>query len=165
MIEDNTRRSRERRDTSEFDIPTFSINTSVDVDEPRPHQSRRQHQEALRKKQKRRQKRARRLRALMGVRFWMRATIVIAILLCMVFWAKFALVYDIPEDIHTPGLTNVAAYVTVKPWWFGPPVFDLGQTVAERQRPYLSAEDALLQGLGRYSGIVLEPEYVWILKR
>jgi hypothetical protein len=135
------------------------------ADEVRPHQSRRQHQAAIRRREKRKQSRSRRLRALIGIRFWTRTAIGFVILLCLVFWAKFAVVYDIPQDLSMTGLSGVSAYVTEKPWWFGPPAFDLHQTEETRLQPYLTPEDALLQGLGRYSAVVLQPTYVWVLKR
>lgn len=134
------------------------------VSDFRPHQSRRQHQEALRRRQKRRQSRSRRLRALIGIKFWTRTAVGLVILLCLVFWAKFAVVYDIPQNLTPSGLSSVSAYVTVKPWWFGPPAFDLLQTEETRNQPYLTPEEALLQGLGPYDAVVLQPTYVWVLK-
>lgn len=135
------------------------------MNEERPHQNRRQHQEALRRRQKRRQARSRRLRAVLGFRFWTRAAIAVFLLLCTVFWARFALVYDIPGNVTLTNLSNMTAYVTVKPWWFGPPAFDLAQTQAAHTAPYLSAKDALLEGLGRYRAVVLQPSYVWVMKK
>ncbi|WP_054970408.1 hypothetical protein [Alicyclobacillus ferrooxydans] len=129
------------------------------------YQSRRQYQESLRRRQKRRQARMRRLRALMGVRFWTRAAITIGIGICLVFWAKFAFVYDIPTNFQASGLSNLSAYVTLKPWWFGPPAFDLLQTETSNLQPYLSPDESLLQGLGRYSAVVTHPDFIWVMKR
>lgn len=136
--------------------------------ENRPHRSRRKHQAALKRKRSRRQARVRRLkavRAVLGLRFWTRATVGLVIALALVFWAKFALVYDIPQDLAVPQLQNVAAYITTKPWWFGPPVFDLANIEQTQERPYMTDVDALIEGLGRYQHVVLSPTFVWTMGR
>ena len=160
MTDDFPRR-RNRNNLQRYESP---------VSEQRPddfgiYQSRRQYQASLRRRQKRRQARIRRLQAIMGVRFWTRTAMIIGIGICVVFWAKFAFVYDIPADIELPGLSNLSAYVTLKPWWFGPPAFDLLQTETSDLQPFLTPDDSLLQGLGRYSAVVLQPDFIWVLKR
>lgn len=134
----------------------------------RPHRSRRSHQASLQRRRNRRRTRARRLRklrALVGLRFWARACVVVVIALSVAFWAKFALVYNIPTDIQINNSARVSAYVTLKPWWFGPPAFDLAGIAAVNVQPYLTPENAVLNGLGRYAGVVKSPVYIWVLKR
>ncbi|MCL6452832.1 MAG: hypothetical protein K6T78_04280 [Alicyclobacillus sp.] len=99
------------------------------------------------------------------MQFWTRAAVVLAIGVLVAFWAKFAFVYDIPDSLDSGTLAGVAAYVTVKPWWFGPPAFDLGETVQTVGDPYMTPLDALFQGLGRYAGVVEHPVFVWVLSR
>lgn len=81
--------------------------------------------------------------------------------LCFAFWAKFAAVYDVPTFAQTGPLTHVSAYVAVKPWWFGPPVFDLGQYTGTDAAFLVDPTAILLSRLGRYHGIVVGPQMVW----
>ncbi|MBX5435801.1 MAG: hypothetical protein IRZ33_01135 [Alicyclobacillaceae bacterium] len=140
----------------------------------RPHGTRRRHQEALsrarRRRRKRRRARLRRvrvLRALRTARFWVRAGIALTSLACVAFWSKFAFVYDIPGYAAQGRLTGISAYVTVKPWWFGPPVFNLkayGTLPGDRfstTNPYA----VMVAKLGRYDAVVLEPRFVWVKPR
>lgn len=134
----------------------------------RPHRSRRYHQASLKRRNNRRRARVRRLktlRALVSLEFWTRALIVVVIGICFAFWAKFALVYNVPPDLRLNNLGSISAYVTLKPWWFGPPVFDLDNIAATNEQPYLTTTNALIQGLGRYVAVVENPVYIWVLKR
>lgn len=138
------------------------------MEEERPRYSRRRYQKTLKRRRRRRQSRVRRLkalRALIGLRFWTRATTFLFIALCVAFWAKFAVVYDIPRNIGYPSLVSVSAYVTAKPWWFGPPAFDLESTAESNAAPYLSTTDAINEGLGRYVEVVSQPVFIWVMKR
>ncbi|MCL6516025.1 hypothetical protein [Alicyclobacillus sp.] len=140
----------------------------------RPDGDRRRHQarlaKARRQRQRRRARRRRRLRwmrVLLSLRFWTRTAIVFVFVLAVGFWAKFAVVYDIPDYARQGVLTGVRAYVTVKPWWFGPPLFDLGD---------YGPRDAgagdwganpwrwMVTQLGRYQDVVVHPQIVWVDK-
>ncbi|MFD1675975.1 hypothetical protein [Alicyclobacillus fodiniaquatilis] len=142
------------------------------VQEPRPL-SRREHQQVLAQKRKRRQKRRkarlrklRFYRSLRNLRFWFRAVIVLFIGLCIAFWARFAFVYDIPQYAMDRLPSQVVCYVTVKPWWFGPPVFDIGHyatqdpSIPTSYQPY----QMLLMNLGKYQSILEHPEFIWTLR-
>lgn len=141
----------------------------------RPHETRRRHREAMerarlrrRKRRKARLRRIRTLRAIRSLRFWSKAGVAAVCILGVVFWAKFALVYNIPSYAQRGPLTNVRMYVTSKSWWFGPPVFDLQDTYGTsnytgdlfNRDPYLN----LVTELGRYQDIILEPNFVWVSK-
>ncbi|GMA63658.1 hypothetical protein GCM10025859_40980 [Alicyclobacillus fastidiosus] len=117
-----------------------------------------------------RQARLRRLRVLKSVRslrFWTRVTVALFVLLCIAFWARFAFVYDIPSVVQGDLPPGVMAYVTVKPWWFGPPVFDLGQYVPEKVdgASVYDPSEMFLMNLGRYSAVVEQPQFIWTLQR
>jgi len=140
----------------------------------RPHGDRRHHQRLLEKqrqrRRRRRQARVRRLRLFRGIRtakFWSQFTTFMMGLLLVTFWAKFAVVYNIPDYAKRGPLVGVQAYVAVKPWWFGPPMFDV-EGYAWPPEQGLSLEDPyqyLLQSLGRYQGVLLQPVFVWIQRR
>jgi len=133
--------------------------------------NRKTHQKALQKRRrrlrKRRQNRIRQIRVMRAARtarFWSRVGLVAATMLSLAFWAKFAIVYDIPTYAQHGALGGgVQAYVTVKPWWFGPPAFDLANynaddSIAEIGDPYAY----MLLRIGRYDAVVLDPQIVWI---
>ncbi|RIV20125.1 hypothetical protein D2Q93_12050 [Alicyclobacillaceae bacterium I2511] len=139
----------------------------------RPHQTRRAHLQAVararRRQRQRRRARIRRirvLRLLLSMRFWMRTATTFAVLIGVAFWAKFALVYNIPSYVQQGSLVGVVAYVTVKPWWFGPPVFDLdAYTMGTSAGVGTDDYGYLLLRLDRYQSIVTHPEWVWVLAR
>lgn len=140
-------------------------------DTTRPHTHRKFHQRVLgrqrRRRRRRRQIRIRRLRllrALRSAKFWSRASVGSALALCIVFWARFAFVYDVPTFLRTGPLTGVSAYIVVKPWWFGPPVFDLGAyaTLPGENAELSNPRDLLMTNLGHYLPILLTPSFVWM---
>ncbi|WP_067622137.1 hypothetical protein [Alicyclobacillus acidiphilus] len=123
-------------------------------------------EERRRRRNRRRRARLRRLqvmKSLRSIQFWLRVLGFAVIGLCIVFWARFAFVYDIPSFAAVGLPPHVQAYVAVKPWWFGPPVFDIGnydgidnwQWVAN---PY----QYLIYHMGRYASILSHPHFVWI---
>lgn len=139
----------------------------------RPHESRRRHQNALgrarRRRRHRRQVRIRRIRlwkALRSARFWGRTTSVLVTVLSLTFWAKFAFVYDIPGYAERGTLSDVQMYVTVKPWWFGPPVFDVANfgPGPHHMVDNTTAYSMLLDKLGKYEDVLLHPSFVWMSK-
>lgn len=103
-------------------------------------------------------------RMLYTTRFWTRASIVLIICLAAVFWAKFAYIYDIPASASANSLGHAKAYVTVKDWWFGPAIFDLGTYQSYPIPSELSSNPyaVLLDNLGRYKTVVEKPNYVWV---
>lgn len=140
----------------------------------RPDGSRRRHQERLARERRRRRKRRRArlrrlrlLRTLLSLRFWTRTGVAFAGVAAVAFWAKFAFVYDIPDYAQQGVLTGVRAYVTVKPWWFGPPLFDLGAYGPPASNPGLweaNPWQRMVSQLGRYQDVVVHPEIVWVEK-
>lgn len=87
-------------------------------------------------------------------------TCLVAIIVMMFsFWAKFAVVYNIPTDLQTGSLQHVQGYIVFKSWWFGPPVFNL--------RKYtnidpLNPDASLATDLQNYRDIITNPsEIVW----
>lgn len=84
--------------------------------------------------------------------------------LCIAFWARFAFVYDIPGYARAPLPAHVTAYVTVKPWWFGPPVFDVGHYAAKGDELDIVANpnSYLLMKLGKYDAILEHPQFIWV---
>ncbi|MCF8565680.1 hypothetical protein LLE49_13225 [Alicyclobacillus tolerans] len=135
--------------------------------------SRREHQEQLarqrRRRRKRRKARLRRLRMVRAVRsaqFWTRFLTGAVGVLALVFWAKFAYVFNIPPIASQGALSGVESYVTVKTWWFGPPAFDLAQ-YADPYPPGITPADShpyqtMLDALGRYQSVVVHPNFVWV---
>lgn len=142
------------------------MNEHVDVE----RHSRKAYQKALQKRRRRlrrrRQNRIRKIRMIRVFRtakFWTRTAVAVATILFLAFWAKFAVVYNIPTYAKRGPLTGVQAYVTVKPWWFGPPTFNLAgyeQEVGDIQirDPYA----VLLLEVGRYDAVILSPRFVWV---
>lgn len=137
--------------------------------------SRKDYQRLLAKRRqrwnRRRRARLRRLRMVKSLRsleFWSRAGVVFIAAVCVAFWARFAVVYDIPSYASHALPAHVLAYVTVKPWWFGPPAFDIGQygTVspdiasATIGDPYRY----LILHMGKYEAVLDHPKFVWILR-
>ncbi len=142
------------------------------TDTVRPHLNRRSHQLALARQKRRRRKRRlarglriRVLKAVRSIRFWIRFTTFVAGLLSLAFWARFAVVYDIPRYVEQGALANVDMYITVKPWWFGPPLFDLGKYGVSSIKS-LTAEpyQVLLDQLGNYAAVVESPQFVWVAR-
>jgi len=69
----------------------------------------------------------------------------------LAFWAKFALVYNLPAYVQVGSLQNVQAYVVYKSWWFGPPSFNLSDYHnIDPDNPELS----LIIQLDRYRDII-----------
>jgi len=132
--------------------------------------NRKAHQRVLARKRKRLRKR-RRLRvrrvkfwrAIRSTLFWTNVSCYLIIFMAIVFWAKFAFVYNIPSYVQRGNLQNVSMYVAVKPWWFGPPVFDLKSydnhtfiaTVSQRQ-------NMLFRKLDKYQQIITQPRLIWV---
>ncbi|GMA50775.1 hypothetical protein GCM10025857_21320 [Alicyclobacillus contaminans] len=84
-------------------------------------------------------------------------------MLLLVFWAKFAFVYHIPEYAEQGPLVHAEWYITVKPWWFGPPVFDLASYAPNADDQGLTHPYAyLLNQLGKYAAILEAPQPVWV---
>lgn len=144
-------------------------------DDPfRPHGDRRRHQQLLarqrRQRRKRRRARVRRLRFLRGLRtakFWSSFATYMLILILVVFWAKFAFVYDIPAYAQRGPLVGVQDYVTTKPWWFGPPIFDI-QSYSTPPAQDLNLEHPyqfLVESLGRYQDVLIAPQFVWMQRQ
>lgn len=82
-------------------------------------------------------------------------------LVLLVFWAKFAIVYGVPVFLDQGSLSGASAYVVLKSWWFGPPLFNLSEFVVPGA---LNQAHALANQLGRYAEIVTNPGeivYVW----
>ncbi|MDI9259688.1 hypothetical protein [Alicyclobacillus sendaiensis] len=127
---------------------------------------RRKRMEKARKRRKRRRRRrmrrVRMWRAIRSLRFWTRALAAFAVALMFAFWARFAYVYDIPAYVAPYLPPHVTAYVTVKSWWFGPPVIDVAAYEPDFgalsvSNPY----DVLLQNMGTYASVVSHPRIVW----
>lgn len=136
----------------------------------RPHASRRRHQAVLhrahRRRRQRRRARVRRirfLRVIRSARFWGKSALTLTVLAAVVFWAKFGLVYDIPDYAKIGPLSHIQAYVTVKPWWFGPPVFDVASygPGSDHAVDNSTAYSLLLNRIGKYQGVLLNPDFVW----
>lgn len=139
----------------------------------RPHSSRRRHQAALnrerRQRWKRRRARLQRIRlwkTIRNARFWGRTALVLVLLCTLVFWSKYAIVYDIPDFAQRSRLAHVQMYVTEKPWWFGPPVFDVSSygPASDQLVDNTTAYSLLLDKLGRYQDVLLYPRFVWVSK-
>lgn len=122
------------------------------------------HRRRVRKRRRSRVRRVRFLRSLRTTRFWTRVFVVTVCLLMLAFWSKFAFVYNIPSYAQRGELDNVKAYVTVKPWWFGPPIFNLEQTSLYPLRLTVIGNqyDVLLQNLGKYQSILQQPQFIWV---
>ena len=112
-----------------------------------------------RNRQRRRAKRLR-LRRRLKVRraMWLTGigAVVVVFLAALVFWAKFAVVYNIPVFVRNGALIHAHAYIVFKSWWFGPPEFNLGHYPVDENAPWSS----LATELGRYRGIVTNPSEV-----
>jgi hypothetical protein len=88
--------------------------------------------------------------------FWIRT---------FIFWGKFAIVYDVPSYANRGALQNVKVYVTVKSWWFGPPIFDIGHYVSPVVVDAEGQNDAyrlLIYQLGKYKSVVVQPNFIWV---
>ncbi|WP_155836431.1 hypothetical protein [Alicyclobacillus herbarius] len=141
------------------------------MDESLPVLTRRQRQEQLRRKRKRQRRRRRRrrlrlqtLRALRTTRFWINVGFVSLVFAVLAFWARFAYVYHVPAEAQTGILSHVTAYITLKPWWFGPPTFDLARYAQVPDTTVQAANrlDLLLSNLGPFQAIVEHPDLVWV---
>ncbi|QQE78933.1 hypothetical protein GI364_24405 [Alicyclobacillus sp. SO9] len=103
------------------------------------------------------------LRSVQTTRFWIRTFTVLAILLCVAFWSRYAYVYDVPAYAQRGELVGVNAYITRKSWWFGPPVFDLSSYQTASMNPLERDKySTLLHNLGRYQTVVKSPRFVWV---
>jgi hypothetical protein len=133
--------------------------------------TRKQYQSDLRRRRKRtrrrRRIRARRVKLWRTVRtlqFWSRVGVTLCISIAVLFWAKFAYVYNIPAFLQQGDLAHLQAYVTVKPWWFGPPMFNLNNYLdTHLHLSTTSQEQLFLSRLGSYQRIVTDPQFVWVL--
>lgn len=141
------------------------------IETQRPHLTRKHHQQVLdrqrrmrRKVRRARVRRIRGLRLIRTARFWIRTGVGLLLALLFLFWAKFAIVYDIPEAVRVGQLADVTEYVTIKPWWFGPPSFDLGQIIETSDELGINpdAYSLLLHALGQYQAVVTAPRWVWV---
>ena len=138
----------------------------------RPDGSRRAHQRALtrarQRRLRRRRARLRRIRMLRAVRsltFWSRSALGLAALMAMAFWARFAVVFDIPPSLQTGPLSRVRAYVVVKPWWFGPPAFDIAQTVREDGgNTTVPSFTRVADAPGPYQDVWSDPNILWVAR-
>ncbi|MCI0183305.1 MAG: hypothetical protein OWR52_10995 [Acidibacillus sp.] len=111
----------------------------------------------------RRGRRLRKLRWLRFVRGMRRAvymTVFLMIVVTVSFWAKCAVVYDVPAYMQVGQLTHAQAYVVYKPWWFGPPLFNLAKyPVLNPMNP----EQSLAMQLQQYSEIVDNPTILYVV--
>lgn len=79
----------------------------------------------------------------------------------IVFWAKFALVYNIPDFVKTSPVADGAyAYICYKSWTFGPPMFSLKDNLSTAGKQDLNG---LNTSLGDYKEIVEKP--IWVVYR
>ncbi len=115
---------------------------------------------------RRRAKRLRMLRRLRIIKVAKRAgysclaTIIVILLL---FWAKFAVVYNIPADLQTGVLQHAQGYLVFKSWWFGPPEFNLDKYTNINP---LNPQASLAADLQNYQDIITNPgEIVWVWAR
>ncbi|MCL6488586.1 MAG: hypothetical protein K6T76_06575 [Alicyclobacillus mali] len=147
------------------DLPQSATDTAPGERRLTRRERRKLMEKARKRRKRRRRRRMRRVRAWRAVRslrFWTRALAAFAVALMFVFWARFAYVYDIPDYAAAFLPPHVTAYITVKTWWFGPPVIDVGayepdfgaMTVSD---PY----DVLLQNMGSYATVLSHPRIVW----
>lgn len=84
-----------------------------------------------------------------------RATLVVggvAVVTATAFWARFALIYHLPPYLQQGTLLHVSAYVALKPWWFGPSVFNLAQYTPQ---PSSDSVQGLAAALGNYRDIIV----------
>ncbi len=115
---------------------------------------------------KRRAKRIRLRKRLLTIKYSKRigaAITGIVIVGTLVFWAKFAVVYDIPSYVQVGSFQNVEAYVVYKSWWFGPPSFNLSDfSNLDPTNPELS----LILQLDHYRDIITNPnEIVYVMTK
>lgn len=112
-----------------------------------------------RNRQRRRAKRLRLRRRLRVRRMARRVGIgagALIFFIALVFWAKFAVVYNVPSFLRHGVLAHAYAYMVFKSWWFGPPIFNLDQYTLDPTAPLTS----LVTQLGRYEGIVTHPSEI-----
>ncbi|PWI56831.1 hypothetical protein [Sulfoacidibacillus thermotolerans] len=110
-------------------------------------------------------RRRRRLRRMYWLRFvkWSKRiaySLLFSILaITILFWAKFAVVYNVPEYLQVGQFAQVQAYIVYKSWWFGPPIFDLEKyPILDPAHP----EQSLVMQLQRYKDIVTDPFVVYV---
>lgn len=84
----------------------------------------------------------------------------VCILLFIFAWGKLAYVHHIPDLVRhqVPAYQHNAAYLVLKPWWFGPPVLDF--TSYTRDSAHLDWEIYKAR-LGDYASIVESPHVLW----
>lgn len=137
----------------------------------RPHQTRREHQQALaRRHRRRRRQRSRRVarirmwRAVQSLQFWAKTLVIFVFLACIAFWAKFAVVYNIPAYAERGLLYGISAYVSEKSWWFGPLAFNIGSYSASADPVTITVDPVtgLVGSLGQYQTILVDPHFVWV---
>ncbi|MHB1629246.1 MAG: hypothetical protein ACYCVB_12885 [Bacilli bacterium] len=91
------------------------------------------------------------------------STLTATLAILLTFWAKFAVVYNIPTDLQTGALQHVQEYIVFKSWWFGPPEFNLSGY--PNINP-LSPRASLATDLQNYRDIITNPnEIVWTWSR
>ena len=115
---------------------------------------------------KRRAKRIRLRKRLLTIKYSKRigtAIFGLVILVMVVFWAKFAVIYDIPAYVQVGSLQNVEAYVVYKSWWFGPPSFNLSDF---HNLDPINPELSLILQLDHYRDIITNPnEIVFVITK
>lgn len=121
------------------------------------------HKRRIRRRRRARIRRVRTWRTIYTTRFWTRVLIFLVICLAITFWTKFAYVYDIPA-VAQAGLGHIQSYVTVKSWWFGPTVFDLGKYQSYPIPDYAAPNPyaILLDNLGQYKTVVQVPHFIFV---
>lgn len=87
----------------------------------------------------------------------------IVLLTVLLAWGKLSYVHHIPDHVRdrVPAYAQGEAFVVVKPWWFGPPVFDLSRYPKGERESY----QIWKQRLGNYTGILEKPTVFWRLEK
>lgn len=86
--------------------------------------------------------------------------LILTITIMITFWAKFAYVYNIPNNIQIDKLQNsqdVQAYIVYKSWWFGPPFFNLSSYNIQNSS---NSETSLIIELNHYQDIITNPNEI-----
>jgi len=75
----------------------------------------------------------------------------------LIFWAKLAVVYNIPNYLQVGTLSQANAYLVMKSWWFGPTSFNLA---AYQVTNPLNPLQSLATELSRYQDVVTNPQEI-----
>ncbi|KYP80759.1 hypothetical protein [Ferroacidibacillus organovorans] len=125
----------------------------------------RQKKKSSRSGARRRKRRLRIRRALRFKKYAVRtsATVTLILIIAIVsFWAKFAVVTQIPDVLRQGVLLHARAYIVLKSWWFGPPYFSLSTYLNESGGNSIAN---LEQQLGMYVEIIKNPnEILWVFQ-